>query len=76
MISRLTSAGLIAIMTATLFAAGCTEKYDERAEKAAVRAEDAARRAEAAAGRVEAAARRAEEAADKAASMGSHGYKK
>jgi hypothetical protein len=66
-----TMAGMLALSFATV---GCTDKYDERAEKAAVRAEDAARRAESAAGRVEAAARRAEEAAEKASA--GHGYRK
>jgi hypothetical protein len=66
MASRFVSAGLAGIMAMSLFAAGCTHKADERAERAAVRAEDAARRAEAAAGRVEAASARAEAAAEKA----------
>ncbi len=66
MVSKTISVTMAAILVAALGATGCTGKYDERAEKAAVRAEDAARRAESAAGRVEAAARRAEEAADKA----------
>jgi len=74
MVSRLVSASMGGIMVVALLSSGCTEKYDERAEKAAVRAEDAARRAESAAGRVEAAARRAEAAADRATS--SHGYRK
>lgn len=68
MVSKLTSVTMAAIIAISLATAGCTEKYEERAEKAAVRAEDAARRAESAAGRVEAAAKRAEEAADKATS--------
>jgi hypothetical protein len=74
MMTKLTSVALAGLMATSLFAAGCTEKYDERAEKAAMRAEDAARRAESAAGRVEAAAQRAEAAADKA--MAGHSFKK
>jgi hypothetical protein len=75
MMSKLTSVALAGIMATSLIATGCTNKADERAEKAAMRAEDAARRAESAAGRVEAAARRAEEAAEKAMS-GRRGYRK
>jgi hypothetical protein len=75
MMSKLTSVALAGLMATSLMATGCTQKYDERAEKAAMRAEDAARRAESAAGRVEAAAQRAEAAAEKAMS-GRHGYNK
>jgi len=74
MVSKLMSVTMALIVTASLATVGCTGKYEERAEKAAVRAEDAARRAESAAGRVEAAARRAEEAADKATA--GHGFRK
>jgi hypothetical protein len=72
--SKLMSVTMAGMMALSLAAVGCTDKYEERAEKAAVRAEDAARRAESAAGRVEAAARRAEEAAEKASA--GHGYRK
>jgi hypothetical protein len=72
MMTKLTSLALAGILATSLMATGCTQKYDERAEKAAMRAEDAARRAEAAAGRVEAAARRAEEAAERATSRSSY----
>jgi hypothetical protein len=75
MMSKLTSVALAGLLATSFMATGCTNRADERAEKAAMRAEDAARRAESAAGRVEAAARRAEEAAEKAMS-GHRGYNK
>ena len=75
MMSKLTRVALAGLMATSLMTMGCTNKADERAEKAAMRAEDAARRAESAAGRVEVAAQRAEAAAEKASS-GHHGFKK
>ena len=74
MVRKLTSVTMAGVVAASLMAVGCTEKYDKRAEAAAVRAEDAARRAESASSRAEAASRRAEEAAEKA--MSSKSYNK
>lgn len=71
---RFVTATVAGMMALSLLSTGCTKKYDERAEKAAMRAEDAARRAEAAAGRVESAASRAEAAAERA--MAGHRYRK